>query len=154
MASTTEERQQRNAARVERCIALSGKGSPDAATLQEALDAVKAAAAALSHAKRKAGHLFRPAEPEVRLQSPQPGRRGGSARWTVLVRVPALVSARDARAAAAEAAERRPAARGVRLVPVGAPPPRGAGRPGRDRLPGTIRRTRARPQHRAREQLR
>lgn len=149
----TMERQERNAAQVERCIALSGKGSPDGATIEEALGAVRATAAALSATKRKAGHLFRPGEPEVRLRAPEPGQKGG-ARWMVLVRVPEFVSARDARAAAAAAAERRPAARGVRLVPVGAPALRGAGRPGRDRLPGTIRRTRSGPQHRAREALR
>ncbi|WP_242345222.1 hypothetical protein [Anaeromyxobacter terrae] len=151
MARTVD--QERNPAMVEHCIAITGKGSPGGAALEEAIKAVAAAAAALAAAKKKGGNLFRPEAPEVRLRPIGPGERG-SAGWTVLVRVPAFVSARDAREAALLAAERRPAAKAVRLVPVGAPALRGGGRPGRDRLPAGIRRTRAGPQHRARETLR
>ncbi|WP_242340402.1 MULTISPECIES: hypothetical protein [Anaeromyxobacter] len=151
MARTVEQR--RNPAGVEHCIAITGKGTPGGTALEEAIEAVTRTAAVLAAAKKKGGNLFRPGAPEVRLRPAGEGDRG-SGGFTVLVRVPDFVSARDAREAAHEAAERRPAAKAVRLVAVGAAALRGGGRPGRDRQPSGIRRTRSGPQHRARETLR
>ena len=135
----------------DRCIALSGKGAPGAEALEEAIVAIEATAAALRALKRRGGHEFKPPDPEVRLRAPPPGARGGSG-WTVLVRVPPFVTARDARAAAAEAARHHPVAMDIRLSPLDASAPvQGDARPGRDRMPGGIRRTRTAPQHRARD---
>lgn len=135
----------------DRCIALSGKGAPGGSALEEAIEAVAATARALRALKRRGGHEFKPPDPEVRLRAPSPGARGGSS-WTVLVRVPPFVTVRDARAAAELAARRRAVAKSIRLSPVdtSAPVP-GSERPGRDRMPGGIRRTRVAPQHRARD---
>jgi hypothetical protein len=135
----------------ERCLALSGKGAPGSAELEEAIEAVMAAASALRAPKRRGGHEYKPPPPEVRLRAPSPGARGGAG-WTVFVRVPAWVTPRVARAATAEAAERAPVAKSIRLSPVDvAERRRPAVRPGRDRQPGQIRRRRTAPQHRARE---
>ncbi len=151
--ATTEGRAVRTRVQpAERCLALSGKGAPGAAELEEAVDALLAAASSLRGLKRRGGHDLKPGDPEVRLRSPRPGARGGSG-WTVLVRVPAYVTARDAREAAEAAAHRRPVAKNIRLSPLDIADPRPKrARPGRDRLPGKIRKTRAgAPQHRARE---
>ena len=78
------------------CIALGGKGIPDGAELEEAVKTVSAVAAALRALKRKGGHEFKPADPELRVHAPARGHRGGVS-WTVLVRVPDFVTARDAR---------------------------------------------------------
>lgn len=136
----------------ERCIALGGKGLPDGAELEEAVETVSAVAAALRALKRKGGHEFKPADPELRVHAPARGDRGGAS-WRVLVRVPSFVTARDAREAAAVQAERHPGAKGIRLVAVEPREKRAPARPGRDRLQATIRRTRTGPQHRARESL-
>jgi hypothetical protein len=136
----------------ERCIALGGKGLPGAGELEDAVETVSAVAAALRALKRKGGHEFKPPEPEVRVQAPVRGHRGGAS-WTVLVRVPAFVTARDARQAAAAETERRPIAKGIRLVTVEAQAQRAPVPRGRDRLQTGIRRIRNRPQHRARESL-
>ncbi len=135
----------------DRCIALSGKGTPGVEVLEEAIEAVRVTAGALRDLKRRGGHEFKPPEPEVRLRAPLSGARGGKG-WTVLVRVPPFVTARDAREAAGKAARRRALAKDIRLSPVDTSGPApGSARPGRDRLPGGIRRTRVAPQHRARE---
>jgi hypothetical protein len=135
----------------ERCLALSGKGAPGSAELEEAIEAVMRAASALRLAKRRTGHEFKPPLPEVRLRAPGPGARGGSG-WTVFLRVPVWVSPRDAREAAAGAAEHAPIAKNIRLSPVSvAEGRRVPARPGRDHQPGQIRRRRTGPQHRARE---
>ncbi len=136
----------------ERCIALGGKGLPEGDELEEAVETVSAVAAALRALKRKGGHEFKPADPELRVHAPGRGNRGG-ANWTVRVRVPDFVTARDAREAAAVAADRHPGAKGIRLVPVEEKAERKPARPGRDRQQAGIRRRRTGPQHRARESL-
>lgn len=133
------------------CLALSGKGLPGGAALEEAIEAVAAAAAELRAIGRTRRHEFRPKDPEVRVRTPRAGGRGGAS-WTVLVRVPGWVTAAEVKAAAAAAAVHRGVAKSIRLSPVDplAAPPEEA--PGRDRLPGQLRRTRVgAPQHRARE---
>lgn len=137
-------------ARPERCLALSGKGAPSPADLEEAIAAVTRAAAALRAPRLRGAHAFEPEPAEVRLRAPSPGSRGGTG-WTVLVRVPAWVGAREARAAAEEAAVHAPIARSIRLSPVAIEPAPRRAAPGRDRQPGQIRRRRTAPQHRARE---
>ena len=138
---------------VERCLALSGKGAPGAADLERAIEAVMGAAEELRSLKRRGGHEFTPPDPEVRLRAPRPGARGGAG-WTVFVRVPEFVTARDARAAALEAAERLAEAKNIRLSPVDLEPHAPAPRAHRERQPSQIRRRRTGPQHRAREQRR
>src|SRR5512141_3191982 len=86
---------------VPRCLALSGKGAPGSKELERAIEAVIGAADELRAMKRRGGHEFTPPDPEVRLRAPRPGARGGTG-WTVFVRVPGFVTARDARAAAVE----------------------------------------------------
>lgn len=134
----------------ERCIALAGKGVPGSADLEEALEAVARTARALRDATRRRGHEWKPADPEVRIRAPA-GTRGGPG-WTVRVAVPAFVTAREVHEAAEDAAERYAIAKNIRLVPLDVneprPPP---ARPGRDRQPGQIRKTRTGPQHRARD---
>ncbi len=134
----------------ERCIALGGKGVPGSADLEEAIEAVVRTARSLRDLTRRRAHEWKPGDPEVRLRKPT-GARGGPG-WTVRLPVPSFVTARDVRAAAAGAAERLSAAKNIRLVPLDAgetrPP---SARPGRDRLPGQIRKIRGGPQHRARE---
>jgi hypothetical protein len=134
------------------CIALGGKGIPAGAELAEAVKTVSAVAAALRALKRKGGHEFKPADPELRVHAPDPGHRGG-ANWTVLVRVPDFVSARDAREAAAATAARHRGAKGVRLVALEPQPERAPVPRGRDRQQAAIRSRRTGPQHRARESL-
>ena len=134
----------------ERCLALSGKGAPAPRDLEEAIGAVTRAAEALRDPGLRGAHAFDPPGPEVRLRAPIPGARGGTG-WTVFVRVPPWVGAREARAAAAEAAERSPLAKSIRLSPVVTEPARRRSPPGRDRQPGQIRRRQTGPQHRARE---
>lgn len=136
--------------RAERCLALSGKGAPGRSDLAAAVAAVTRAAEALRDPRLRGAHAFEPAPAEVRLRAPSPGARGGTG-WTVLVRVPAWVGAREARAAAAEAAGRSPIAKSIRLSPVATEPAARRAAPGRDRQPGQIRRRRTAPQHRARE---
>ncbi len=135
---------------LERCLALSGKGAPALTDLEEAIAAVRRAAGALRDPALRGAHAFDPPEPEVRLRAPIPGARGGSG-WTVFVRVPPWVGAREARAAALEASDRAPAAKSIRLSPVATEPVRRRASPGRDRQPGQIRRRQVGPQHRARE---
>ncbi len=133
----------------ERCIALGGKGAPGAAEFEDALLAIVRAAEALRVLKRRVGHEFKPADPEVRLHSPAPGARGG-ANWTVLVRVPPFVTARDAREAAAAVTGGLPLAKGIRLLPLAEGQVEVHSE--RGRLPGQIRGSRSgSPQHRARE---
>jgi hypothetical protein len=134
----------------ERCLALSGKGAPGAAELERAIAAVARAAAALRDPSLRGAHAFQPAEPEVRLRAPIPGARGGTG-WTVFVRVPPWVGAREARTAAAAASEHAPAAKSIRLSPLVPEPAARRAAPGRDRQPGQLRRRQTGPQHRARE---
>jgi hypothetical protein len=134
----------------ERCLALSGKGAPAPAELEEAIEVVARAARALGDARLRGAHAFEPGAPEVRLRAPTPGARGGTG-WTVFVRVPPWVDEREARLAAAAAAGRSPAARSIRLSPVEVEPARRRTAPGRDRQPGQLRRRQVGPQHRARE---
>ena len=133
----------------EACLALSGKGLPGGAVLEEAIEAVADAAKQLRAIGRQRRHEFRPKDPEVRLRTPE--GRGGSS-WTVLVRVPGWVTPSEARQAAAAAARRRPAAKSIRLSPLDPFAAPKAGAAGRDRLPGQLRHTRVGgPQHSARE---
>ena len=134
------------------CIALGGKGIPDGAELEEAVQTVSAVAAALRTLKRKGGHEFKPADPELRVHAPARGHRGGVS-WTVLVRVPDFVTARDAREAAAAATARHRGAKGIRLVAVESQPEPTPAPRGRDRQQAAIRSRRTGPQHRARESL-
>lgn len=136
---------------LEHCIALAGKGVPGSGALEEAIEALLRTARTLRESTRRRGHEWKPGEPEVRLRTPT-GARGGAG-WTVCLAVPSFVTARDVRAATADAAEHVEAAKNIRLAPLdvgqAAAPP---GRPGRDRLPGQLRRTRSgSPQHRARD---
>ena len=133
------------------CIALSGKGTPGSGDLEEAIEALARAARALHDATRRRGHEWKPGDPEVRLRRPA-GVRGGVG-WTVRLAVPAFVTAREVRNAAAEVAEHHEVAKNIRLVPlVETQEPRtSATRRGRDHQPAQIRRTRTAPQHRARE---
>lgn len=134
----------------ELCIALAGKGVPGSADLEETIEAVVRTARALRNLTRRRAHEWKLPEPEVRLRAPT-GARGGPG-WIVRVAVPAFVTARDVHAAATAAAERHAVAKNIRLVPLDpeeVKPP--ATRPGRDRLPGQIRKTRGGPQHRARD---
>jgi hypothetical protein len=132
------------------CLALSGKGAPGRADLEAAVAAVTRAADALRDPRLRGRHAFEPAPAEVRLRAPSPGARGGTG-WTVLVRVPAWVGPREAKAAATEAAGRAPLAKSIRLSPVVTEPAARRAPPGRDRQPGQLRRRRTAPQHRARE---
>ena len=135
----------------EACLALSGKGMPAGAALEEAIEAVADAAAEVRAIGRGRRHEFRPGDPEVRVHAPAPGARGGRS-WTVLVRVPGWVTAAEVRAAAAKAARRRAVAKSIRLSPVDPSAAAPVTTPGRDRLPGQLRQTRVgAPQHRARE---
>ena len=136
--------------RAEHCLALSGKGAPGRADLEAAVAAVTRAADALRDPRLRGGHAFEPAPVEVRLRTPSPGARGGPG-WTVLVRVPAWVGTREARAAVEEAAAHARVAKSIRLSPVVTEPAARRAPPGRDRQPGQIRRRRTAPQHRARE---
>ena len=132
------------------CLALSGKGTPGGADLEEAIEAVAEAAAELRAIGRARRHEFRPGDPEVRVR-PTPAGRGGPS-WTVLVRVPGWVTAAETKAAAAKAARRHAVAKSIRLSPVDPSAAAPVTAPGRDRLPGTLRRKRVgSPQHRARE---
>lgn len=134
----------------ERCIALSGKGIPEPADLDDGIRAVRRAARTLRELTRRRGHEWKPADPEVRVHTPA-GARGGPG-WTVRVAVPPFVTARDVHAAAAGAAKRLDLAKNIRLVPLAVEPKIAEGRPGRERLPGQLRRSRAgAPQHRARD---
>jgi len=135
---------------LEHCLALSGKGAPGPAEREGAIEAVKRAAEALRSPGLRGAHAFEPEAPEVRLRAPSPGARGGTG-WTVFVRVPAWVGAREARSAALEASGHSPIAKSIRLSPVVTDPARRKAAPGRDRQPGQIRRRRTGPQHRARE---
>ncbi len=137
-------------AEIEHCLALSGKGAPGLAELEEAIAAVRRAADALRDTGLRGAHAFEPPEPEVRVRAPSPGARGGTG-WTVFVRVPGWVGAREARAAALEASGRARIAKSIRLSPVVTEPARRRSSPGRDRQPGQIRRRQTGPQHRARE---
>src|SRR5512138_3851912 len=85
--------------RAEHCLALSGKGAPALSELEQAIAAVARAAEALRSPRLRGAHAFDLPAPEVRLRAPTPGARGGTG-WTVFVRVPAWVGAREARAAA------------------------------------------------------
>ena len=134
----------------EHCLALSGKGAPALGELEHAIAAVRRAAEALRDRRLRGAHAFEPPEPVVRLHAPTPGARGGSG-WTVLVRVPAWVGVREARAAAEDASDHAPLAKSIRLSPVDTAPARPAAPRGRDKQPGQIRRRRVAPQHRARE---
>ncbi len=135
----------------EHCLALSGKGAPALKELEEAIEAVTRAAEALRDPSLRGAHAFEPPEPEVRLRAPSPGARGGAG-WTVFVRVPAWVGAREAKAAAAEASGHARLAKSIRLSPVVTEPEkRRSSPPGRDKQPGQIRRRQTGPQHRARE---
>jgi hypothetical protein len=131
------------------CIALAGKGVPGSGDLEEAIAAIVRAAATLHEATRRRGHEWKPGDPEVQLRRPA-GVRGGLG-WTVRVAVPPFVTARDVHEAAAETAAHHEVAKNVRLVPLAVEAGTAAGRPGRDRQPAQIRRTRTAPQHRARE---
>lgn len=136
----------------ELCIALAGKGLPGSGNLEEAIEAVARTARALHDATRRRGHEWKAGDPEVRLRRPT-GVRGGVG-WTVRLAVPAFVTARDVHEASAEAARHLDVAKNIRLGPleIAETPANGAGRPGRDRLPGQLRRTRTgSPQHRARD---
>lgn len=136
------------------CLALSGKGLPAGALLEDAIEAVAHAARELRAIGRGRRHEFRPGDPEVRVRAPSAEGRGGPS-WTVLVRVPGWVTAAEVRAAAAVASKRRPVAKSIRLSPVDPAGVEAAAAPGRDRLPGQLRRTRVgAPQHRARERRR
>jgi hypothetical protein len=138
-------------AAAERCLALSGKGAPAPSELEQAIQAVTRAADALRSPRLRGAHAFEPPAPEVRLRAPTPGGRGGSG-WTVFVRVPAWVGAREARAAASDASGHAPLAKSIRLSPVVTEPARRKPTtPGRDKQPGQIRRRRTGPQHRARD---
>jgi hypothetical protein len=133
------------------CIALSGKGVPGSGDLEEAIEAVVQAARALHETTRRRGHEWKPGDPEVRLRKPA-GVRGGLG-WTVRLAVPSFVTPREVRGASAAVAGRHEAAKNIRLVPLLEAPEPGtpAVRRGRDHQPAQIRRTRTRPQHRARE---
>jgi hypothetical protein len=150
--ATTSERaiQARRAAPVH-CIALAGKGVPGSGDLEEAIEAVVRAARALHEATRRRRHEWKPGDPEVRLRKPA-GIRGGLG-WTVRLAVPSFVTAREVHEAVVEASGHHEVAKNIRLVPLLEAPEAGtaAGRPGRDRQPAQIRRTRTAPQHRARE---
>jgi hypothetical protein len=134
-----------------RCIALGGKGIPGSADLEGAIEAVRRAVRAVRELTRRRGHEWKPAEPEVRLRTPT-GERGGPG-WIVRVAVPPFVTARDVRAAVEDGAGRQALAKNIRLVPLALEPSASPARPGRDRLPGQLRHTRAggAPQHRARD---
>jgi len=136
--------------RTERCLALSGKGAPETARIDEAVEAVNRTVEALRSTSLRGAHPFEAHAPEVRLRAPSPGARGGAG-WTVLVRVPAWVGENEATAAVETVARRLPLAKSIRLSPflIDRAPP--AAPPGRDRQPGQIRRRRLGPQHRARE---
>ncbi len=132
------------------CIALAGKGVPGSGDLEEAIEAVARTARTLHQTTRRRGQEWKPSDPEVHLRRPA-GVRGGVG-WIVRVAVPPFVTARDVRDAVADAAGHQEVAKNIRLAPLvleeRAPP----GRPGRERLPGQIRRTRSGgPQHRARD---
>ncbi len=132
------------------CIALAGKGVPGSADLEEAMEAVARTARALRDLTRRRAHEWKPPDPEVRIRTPT-GARGGPG-WTVRVAVPAFVTARQVHEAATDAAERFDVAKNIRLVPLDVAEPKApAARPGRDRQPGQIRKTRGGPQHRARD---
>ncbi|HEY6100231.1 MAG TPA: hypothetical protein VIW03_12415 [Anaeromyxobacter sp.] len=135
----------------EHCIALAGKGTPGSGDLEDAIEAVIRVARSLREITRRRGHEWKPGDPEVRLRTPT-GPRGGAG-WIVRVAVPLFVTARDVHAAATDAAERLDVAKNIRLAPRDPSKPGPApAHPGRDRLPGQIRRTRAgAPQHRARD---
>ncbi len=134
-----------------RCIALGGKGVPGSADLEGAIEVVLRAARSVRELTRGRGHEWKPSDPEVRLRTPA-GVRGGPG-WVVRLEVPAFVTARDVREAVADGAAKRALAKNIRLVPLEPEPVAAEARPGRERLPGQIRRTRAgkAPQHRARE---
>jgi hypothetical protein len=132
-----------------KALVIEGKGAPGGDLLSEALDAMAGLAEALlASKKRGGGHAFKLRQPEVRFEAPA---GHGAATWSVRLRVPAFVTARDVELAAAAAGAERPLAHKAVLRTSGAPDP--AEHPGRDRQPGTIRRTRggAVSQHRARE---
>lgn len=136
--------------RPERCLALSGKGTPGSDGIAEAMEAVSRAADALRSPALRGAHALHVDPPEVRLRAPAPGGRGGAG-WTVFVRVPAWVGAGEAKEAIGRVARSLPLARNIRLSPVVTEPTIAHAAPGRDRQPGQIRRRRTGPQHRARE---
>lgn len=136
--------------RAEHCLALSGKGAPDAAELEKAMEAVTRAAELLRSPRLRGAHAFETGPVEVRLRAPRPGARGGSG-WTVFVRVPAWVGMREATMAVEEASWHLPMAKSIRLSPVVTERVEPASPIGRDRQPGQIRQRRLGPQHRARE---
>jgi hypothetical protein len=136
--------------RTRRCLALSGKGAPAAAVLDEAIEAVTLAAEALRDTRLRGAHPLGAAAPEVRLREPLAGARGGSG-WTVLVPVPAWVGEGEAEAAVEAVSRRHPLAKNIRLSPVTTAPVKVTALPGRDHQPGQIRRRRSTPQHAARE---
>lgn len=133
------------------CIALAGRGAAGSGDLEDAIRAVAHAAQALHETTRSRGHEWKPGDPEVGLRRPA-GVRGGAG-WTVRLAVPSFVTERDVRRAVAEAADRHEIAKNIRLVPLDVEAREGPpGRPGRERLPGQIRRSRSgAPQHRARD---
>ncbi len=198
-----------------RYLAITGKGEPGGPEFQAAVDALLKTALALRKAKGRGGHDFKVAPLEALWWMPK--RSGGPWSFKALVRVPAQVSEREAKAAADEVAgrgaalakkvqletieegpcvqalhrgayeaeaetiarmdavaraagralagphheiylsdpRRSPPAR-LRTVlrePLAAPVRTARGRPGRDRLPSTIREVRSgtAPQHRARD---
>lgn len=133
------------------CIALAGKGIPGSGDLEEAIEAVARAARALHAATRRRGREWKPGDPEVRVRTPA-GVRGGMG-WTVRLAVPSFVTPRDVHEASKESARHVEVAKNIRLAPleIEEPAKTTRGRPGRDHQPGTIRRTRAGPQHRARD---
>jgi hypothetical protein len=150
MARTTGIERAAPARAGERCISMGGRGLPEGAELDEAVEIVSAVARELRALKRQGGHEFKPHEAEVRLRAPALGGRGGTA-WSVFVRVPAFVTPRDAREAARAMAGRFPAAKLIRLVPVDGRAARGRAVRGRDHQPAGIRKIRNGPQHRARD---
>ncbi len=135
---------------MEHCLALSGKGAPETARIDEAIEAVTRAAEALRSPSLRGAHALELHAPEVRLRAPSPGGRGGAG-WTVLVRVPSWVGEGEATAAIEMVARHAPLAKSIRLSPVRLEPTTPMASPGRDKQPGAIRRRRVGPQHRARE---
>jgi hypothetical protein len=89
-----------------KALLIEGKGAPGGALLSEALAAVAGLAGALLASQRRGGgHAFKVRQPEVRFVAPA---GCGTATWSVRLRVPAFVTARDVELAAAAVGTERP----------------------------------------------
>jgi hypothetical protein len=90
-----------------KALLIEGKGAPGGALLSEALAAVAGLAGALlaGTQRRGGGHAFKVRQPEVRFVALA---GSGTATWSVRLRVPAFVTARDVELAAAAVGTERP----------------------------------------------